>query len=204
MRQRVRHVLPALQKLARELRRGLVGHEDIACSGLQQRASAAEQNVAQQAAPVANVVGRVELCDAADVGEELGALVRVAQVQLGAKVEDLELHCWLLVSKGLSHLAQGVGAHQWDDVVVLSNHPDDACSRSRHLHCVEQASELLDDASVRSRVFLQQVADDNHRLGHHLVISIVRDDVHQPAQAVLRELWHLTRASPNRLDRGGD
>lgn len=73
-------------------------------------------------------------------------LFGVGEIQLGCQVYDLELHNVLLIGERLRHLPQ----HIWSDLghvlAVLSDQPQDAGPRHRHLQAVWEGVIPVDTA----------------------------------------------------------
>lgn len=63
-------------------------------------------------------------------------LFRVGEIQLGRQVYDLELHNVLLVGERLRHLPQHIWSNLRHVLAVLSDQPQDAGPRHRHLQTV--------------------------------------------------------------------
>lgn len=63
-------------------------------------------------------------------------LFGVGEIQLGRQVYDLELHNVLLVGERLRHLPQHIWSNLRHVLAVLSDQPQDAGPRHRHLRAV--------------------------------------------------------------------
>lgn len=83
-----------------------------------------------------------------------GYLLGVSQIELGRKVDDLQLNDVFLVSERLSHLAQHIGCNLGHVLTVLADQPQDACPRHWHLQKNPRHVALLPPSLLQRRTHM--------------------------------------------------